>query len=634
MKFLIYSLIIFLFSTTIVAQKAEYSTLLIPDSLKQNANAVVRLSQIDILISSQRNMNIKEKRVVSVLNEKGLESIDAVENYDKRRSISNIQATVFDSFGNEIKKIKRKDFRDQCTTDGGTIFSDNRYIYLDYTPTQYPFTIVYESEVQTSTTAFIPQWFPLTDYLLSIEKSILNVNYPENLGFKKMELNFSNFKITKTIDTSTQLSYTATNIVAQKYEDYSPSVSKIFPRLMMGLEYFNLEGVDGNAKNWKEYGQWFSDKILTGTIELSAEAKAKIKALVGSETDPIKKAKIVYKYVQGKSRYVGIQVGIGGFKPMLANDVDRLGYGDCKALSNYTRALLNAVDVPSYYTELYGSKDKNDIRSDFFAIQGNHAILTIPNGNNYVFLECTSQDDPFGFQANFTDDRDVIVMKPDGGEIVRTKNYENKDNLQVSKGKYSIAENGDFTGTIATVSEGSQYGQKFHLETTPSTEQEKHYKEYWDNINNLKINKTKFSNDKEKVSFTEDMEISAENYGKIANGKMIFVVNAYNQYTGNVKRIRNRKTPFEIQRGYCDTDEIAISLPTGFTIEFLPQNFELNTKFGEYKTEIIKKDSNNIVYKRSLFVKKGFYKNTEFDEYRLFMEQISKNDNAKIILTK
>ncbi len=633
MKFLVSSLIAFLFATTIFAQKTEYSTLLIPDSLKQNANAVVRLEQIDIVISSQRNMNVKKKRVVTVLNEKGLESIDAYENYDKKTAVSTIQATVFDDFGNEIKKIKRKDFRDQSVTGGGTVFSDSRVVYLDYVPTQYPFTIVYDSEIQTSNTAFIPQWFPLNDYLLSIEKSVLNVSYPENLGFRKMELNFSNFKITKTIDSSTQLSYTATNIVVQKYEDNSPSITKIFPRVMMGLEYFNLEGVDGNAKNWKEYGQWFSDKILTGTDELSEGTKEKIKMMVGNETDPIKKAKIVYKYVQEKSRYVGIQVGIGGFKPMLANDVDRLGYGDCKALSNYTRALLNAVDVPSYYTELYGSKDKKDIRSDFFSVQGNHVILTIPNGDNYVFLECTSQDDPFGYQANFTDDRDVVVMKPDGGEIVKTKNYENKANSQISKGNYFLSENGGVSGKIAIVSEGSQYGQKFHLETTPPTEQEAHYKEYWDNIGNLKINKTTFSNDKEKVSFTENMEISADNYGKISNGKMIFVVNAYNQYTGSVKRIRNRKTPFEIQRGYYDTDEISISLPTGFAIEAIPQNFELNTKFGEYKTEITKKD-NNIVYKRSLFVKKGLYKNTEYDEYRLFMEQISRNDNAKIILTK
>lgn len=630
-----YSCLVFLFFTSLLsAQKPEYSSLLIPDSLKQNANAVVRLNQIDIDISSQRKMNVKKERVVTVLNEKGQNAIDAYENYDKRRNVVSIQATVFDAFGNEIKKIKRKDFKDQSSVDGGTLFSDGRILYLDYTPIQYPYTIVYESELETSTTAFVPQWFPLTDYLLSVEKSVLNVKYPDNLGFRKMEFNFSNFKINKTVDTSTQLSYTASNILAQKYEDYSPNISKIFPKVMLGLEFFNLEGVDGNAKNWKEFGKWWSDKILTGTEELSEETKVKMKTLVGDENDPIEKAKIIYKYVQEKSRYVAIMEGIGGWKPMFVKDVDRLGYGDCKALSNYTKALLNAVDVPSYYTKLYGSSDKQNIESDFVSQQGNHIILTVPNGDNYVFLECTSQDNPFGYQANFTDDRDVLIIKPDGGEIIRTKNYENKDNTQISKGNYSLSEDGKFSGTISMVSVGSQYGKKYHLETTPPTERETYYKDYWDNISNLKINKTTFSNDKEKVSFAENMEISADNFGKISNGKMIFVVNAYNQYTGSVKRIRNRKNPFEIQRGYYDTDEISISLPAGFLIESTPQNFELNTKYGEYKTEIIKKDNSNLIYKRSIFIKKGLYKNTEYDEYRLFMEQISKNDNAKIILTK
>lgn len=634
MNFKLYCLV-FLFSINLLsAQKSEYTSLSIPDSLKQNANAVVRLEQIDILISSQRNMNVKNKRVVTVLNEKGQGAVDAVENYDRRRTIVSIQAIIYDALGNEIKKIKRKDFKDQSTVDGGTLFSDGRILYLDYTPIQYPYTVVYEAEVETSTTAFVPQWVPLTYYYLSIEKSILNISYPENLGFRKKEFNLSNFKIAKTVDSSTQLSYVLTNVPAIKYEDYSPNVSEIFPKVMMGLEYFNLEGVDGNAKTWKEFGKWWSDKILVGTDELPEETRLKIKALVGDEKDPIKKAKIIYKYVQEKSRYVSIQEGIGGWKPMLVKDVDRLGYGDCKALSNYTKALLNAVNVPSFYTKLYGSREKQNIESDFVSQQGNHIILTIPDGDNYVFLECTSQDDPFGYQANFTDDRDVLVVKPDGGEIVRTKKYENKDNSQVDKGSYSISENGDFLGKITMVSQGSQYGQKVRVEKMQPTEKERYYKDFWDNINNLKINKITFLNDKDKISFVENVDVSAVNYGVISNNKMIFVVNGFNQNSEVVKRIRNRKNPFEIPRGYYDTDEIEIALPSGFTIESIPNNFELNSKFGEYKTEIIKKDNANLIYKRSVFIKKGLYKNTEYDEYRLYMEQISKNDNAKIILTK
>lgn len=625
---------LFLFFTSLsFAQKTEYNSLSISDSLKENANAVIRLNQIDILISSQRNMNVITKRVVTVLNEKGLDAIDAVENYDKRTTIRNIETTVYDAFGKEIKKFKRKDFKDQSAVGGGTLFSDNRYLYLDYTPIQYPFTIVFDSEIETSTTAFIPEWYPLNSYFVTVEKSILNVKYPDNLGFKKMEFNFSNFKVEKTLETSTNLSYTATNILAQKQEDYSPVVSTIFPKLMMGLELFHLEGVDGNAKTWKEFGQWYSDKILLGTTDLPDETKMKVKALVGDEKDPVKKAKLIYNFVQQKVRYISIQVGIGGWKPMIASDVDRLGYGDCKALTNYTKALLDVVNVPSYYTILYGDRKKLNIQSEFVSMQGNHVILSIPNGDNYTWLECTSQDDPFGYQGIFTDDREVLVIKPEGGEIVRTKLYEDKGNTQISKGSYSLTTNGDFSGKITIVSGGSQYSQKASIENLQPTEKEAHYKDYWGHINNLKINKISFSNDKDKINLTENLAVEAVKYGSLTSNKLIFAVNAFNKTSAYVKRIRNRKNSLEIQRGFFDEDEINVILPIGFSVEYMPANYELTSKFGTYKTEIIKIDSSNLVYKRTLFIKKGLFSNKEYDEYRLFIEQISKNDNAKIILT-
>ena len=189
------SCFVFLFSITLLsAQKSEFSSLLIPDSLKHNANAVVRLDQIDILITSQRSMTIKNKRVVTVLNEYGLSAVHLQEFYSKETTVKNIQTTFLDAFGNLIKKIKKKDFTDYCATDGGTVFSDSRVLFYNYTPINYPFTAVYESEVETSTTAFIPQWQPLHADLVSLEKCILNVNYPNNLGFKKKEFNFRVFR--------------------------------------------------------------------------------------------------------------------------------------------------------------------------------------------------------------------------------------------------------------------------------------------------------------------------------------------------------------------------------------------------------------------------------------------------------
>jgi len=111
-------------------------------------------------------------------------------------------------------------------------------------------------------------------------------------------------------------------------------------------------------------------------------------------------------------------------------------------------------------------------------------------------------------------------------------------------------------------------------------------------------------------------------------------VNLYNQYEGNFKRIRNRKTPFEIARGFYDEDEIKISLPEGFAIESMPKAFEISGKFGSYKTELVQKGNNELLYKRQIFIKKGLYSNQEYEEYRTFADQIARNDNSKIVLLK
>jgi len=635
MKATFFYFFFYFFLSTISAQKTVYSALAIPLAMQENANAVVRLDQRDINISSQRNLNIKSQRVVTVLNELGTSDINALAYYDLNTKVKKIEATVFDAFGKEIKAFKRSQFKDTSVGDGFSIFNDSRMLYLDYTPINFPFTIVFDCEIETSNTAFIPSWSPSDGYFVSTEKAILNVNCVADLGFKYKEVNFTpNYNIQKS-EKDGKLSYEADNIHAIKREDSSPEFSKMAPIAYMKVEKFNLEGVDGVAKTWEEFGKWYYDALLVGTDELPLVTQNKIKELVGNEKNPLAIAKIVYQYVQDKTRYVSIQVGIGGFKPMLAKDVDKLGYGDCKALSNYTRALLGVVGVPSYYTIVYsGSRNRKDIQQDFVSVQGDHIILAIPNEGELVWLECTNQTMPFGFQGTFTDDRAVLLVKPEGGQIVKTKSFLEKDNSQISNGNYTIAADGGIKANIVIVTKGSQYDENFSNERFSAQEKEAYYKSYFENINNLKLDNIVFKNDRDHIEFTQEIALSAAAYASLTANKLLFAVNVFNANSYTPKRYRNRENAFEVNRGFYDYDEISIYLPTGFDIEALPQDIEIKSKFGEYQMQIIKKPNNTLTYKRTLYIKNGQYDKKEYDEYRLFREQISRSDNAKMILTK
>lgn len=621
------------FSFTIFSQKKEYSSLLIPIELKEDANAVVRDNSIEITIEAINRMVVRKRKIVTVLNKLGNTDARIGESYDNNTKITKLSAKIYDAFGNEIKKYSKNKFLDVSAVDGGTLYSDSRVKYVDYTPVTYPYTLVFESEYKTTTTGFIPWWFPVNGYYVSVEKSSYILKNEEAISWRKKEQNFKGFEIDKQ-ESTTELKYSLVNQKAYKYESNTISSREMLPKVIVSLDKFNLDGVYGEFTNWEEFGQWMHKSLIAGRDILDETTKIKILELVKGIEDPIEKAKIVYEFMQNKTRYISVQVGIGGWQPIAADEVDSVGYGDCKGLTNYTKALLDVVGVTSYFTLVYANEKRN-IDKDFSSFQGNHAILNIPNNGQDIWLECTSQTNPFGFLGDFTDDRDVLVIQPDGGVIKRTTSYKNEINLQTIKGEITFNEKGNVKATLKRTSKGTQYDSKFNLVNLSEEELIKNYKSnVWSYNNNLEVNSVKLNNDKDNVVFIEDLELSIQNFATINEKEYLFRVNVFNKENYIPKRYRKRKLPLKINRGYKDIDEYIIKIPANYNLEFLPTNKELTTKFGSYSIAFKKIDSSTFSYKKSIMIKEGIYPKDDYKIYRSFRRSIAKLENIRIAIIK
>ena len=321
LKSIVNAIIVF---TTLAVSSQEnlYTSFSIPDNLRQNANAVIRLSHIDIELKSSDDMLVTEKRIITVLNKEGDRNIDAYVGYDNSTKIRDLEVLVFDDFGKEIKKVKKNDFKDVSAVSGGTLYDDSRVKYLEYTPISYPYTIKYTSVVSTSNTAFIQPFMPLDNYYLSVEKSLYTISYPEHITIRKKEKHLQGFNIDKE-ESSGKLSYEAKSIEAIKPESYSPLFRNIVPRVLVALNEFSLEGVPSKVQNWNDFGKWMYNDLIKDTHDLPESTISMIQDLVKDETNDIDKAKKIYQYVQDKTRYISVQVGIGGWKPFNASEVDK-----------------------------------------------------------------------------------------------------------------------------------------------------------------------------------------------------------------------------------------------------------------------------------------------------------------------
>ena len=623
---------LFLFFTGI---SQEYQSLLLDESLTDNANAVIRLDEMIINLTATDKMSYEVKQVVTVLNRDGNRFATNRIGYDKEHKIKAVEIYIYDKFGKEIDHIKRKDFKDYSAVDGFSLYTDNRLLMHRYTPSSYPYTIAFNYSVETSDTGFFPPWYFLSNYKVSVEKSLYSISYGNaDLKPEIKEFNLEDISVTKT-DKLGKIVYKASGIPAIKSENLAPAFRNIAPRLKVRLKKFSLKGVDADVADWKDMGLWMKNRLLKGRDALGQATVSKVKSMVDGIDDDLEKAKIIYKYVQDNTRYVSVQIGIGGWKPISAIDVDKVKYGDCKGLSNYTYALLNAVDVTSYYTVIHAGSQKVDFDDDFAVLQGNHAILAIPYNEKYYWIDCTSQVNPFGFVGDFTDDRKALIVKPDGGELVKTVAYLNEANYQQTKANYSIDNSGSISGVIKIKTKGIQYDDHFTLEEKAKDDIIKYYKEYWDNINNLKINNYDFDNNRDQVVFNESISMNAANYASTSGDRILFTANVFNKNSHVPNRYRNRKLPFEIQRGYLDEDEFTIQLPDGYVIEAIPKEKILTTDFGNYKVSFKKNEqSNTVLYTRSLLLKNGSYPKEKYASYRDFRKQISKLDNAQIVLIK
>ncbi len=626
MKKIILIFIVFSCSNYIFSQ-TEYKAVF-PDSLKKNANAIIQEDFTDIEIESIDKMTIKKRRVITVLNEQGLRNVDAVEYFSKSNNIKKIEVTIFNLFGKEIKKIKKKDFVESAVGDG--FISDNRVLYLNYTPIQYPFTILFESERVTSNTSYIPSWQATDDYFVHTLKSSVHLKYSENIKFKYKEVNFTN-QVKKEFKQN-ELYYEIENYKPFKKEELAPSLKKMVPYVLFGLDEFSYEGIKGYATNWQVFGDWVNQEMLKNTDVIEPETILKLKNLIGEEKDNLKIAEIIYKYVQDKTRYVSIQLGIGGWKPMLARDVDRLGYGDCKALTNYTRSLLKAFNIDSYYTIVYSGSNKMDLQEDFVSMQGDHAILGIPNNNTNVWLECTSQTQPFGFQGDFTDDRKVLIISPEASKIVKTSSYNNEKNSQKTETIINFLEEGRINCNVSILSKGIIYDSKLNLELKSKAELNKFYNSYLDKINNKNFDQIEVVNNRKSLEFTENLKFSATEFVQKSGNRYIIPINVINPISYIPYNYEERNNPFEIDRGYFLDDEVVFNYPANSSLESTPQNVTIENEFGKYEVQINRKENNSIVLRRKLLLKKGFYTNDKYESYRKFRETIAKTENLKIVI--
>jgi hypothetical protein len=630
------SLILLLASAVGANAQENYDVSLIPKELLSYASAVIRSDDMNIEVKDLDNTYYRIKTAVTILNKNGDDEAEIVIFHDKANIIKNVKGLVYNQFGKPVSKFSESDFQDDSNVSRSSLFEDTKVKHFKPAVTDYPYTVVYEYEYKSKQSLSFQDWQPKPSGDVSVEKSSYTFSCKPDFKIRYKEINMPTHVVEGTNKQGENTySWQVGNIKASKDEPYSPNYEKISSRVKISpASAFNYLGVTGAFNDWNGMGKWIYDKLLSSRKALPQSTINRMQEITKDITDPKAKAKKIYEYMQGKTHYISVQVGIGGYQPFLASDVDAQNYGDCKALVNYTQSLFKAVDIDSYYCIVKSGTLKRNPLTDFASMnQFDHVILCLPFKNDTTFLECTSQQIPFGFLSDFTDDRDVLACTPDGGKLIHTPKYPAKINTQQCTANFTLAADGTLSGSMLTSFKGLQYDNRTYLLTEPPKEQVKMLQRIYA-INNLEIEKFDFKDDKNiHPSLTESIKLTAPDYGSAVNGKIDFLVNATNRKDGTPREVRNRHYDLYINTGYTDEDEITYTLPKGYHVDMRPAGISLEKPFGNFSVSATVV-GNQLIYKRKLQIIEGTYSKDLYQAFVDFYQSVSETDNSNVTLIK
>ncbi|HLF14055.1 MAG TPA: DUF3857 domain-containing protein [Bacteroidota bacterium] len=612
--------------------ESVYLASAIPKELTVDAHAVIRHEEFSLEVFSVKRAEFRVRRIVTVLKPEGRGFTELFLPYDRFQSIAEMEGVLYDGEGKKLRRLEESDIEDYPATSEYSLYDDNRVKTAAMYHGAVPYTVDYSYTLRYDGYLGWPAWYPHEEHA-SVERSVFTVTLPEGMNLRFWTKGIGEPQASSDGD---RRAYTweARSMLPFEEEPLSSPEADRPVRVVIAPGKFDIDGHPGDLTSWKAFGQWFGE-LAGGKQELPAEALGEVAGLLKGAADRRDTVRVLYEYLQSHTRYVSIQLGIGGWQPFDARYVHQRRYGDCKALANYMKALLESAGVSSRFALISsGRLALNELR-DFPSQQFNHVVLCVPLGPDSIWLECTSQESPFDHLGSDNENRFALLIQPDGGYPVPTPVSEAGENTQVRNTKVTLDRSGNAVASVTTSYSGNQqdYVRGALLNATPA-ERDQWLRENVD-LPAFSLRSADYSGIRPRVSEVAlRFDIEIPRYASAPGKRLVFSPNLMERRSYVPKSLEKRKSPIRFSYRYADVDTVRFSYPPGYVVEAYAKPVELRTDFGHYRSEVTAPDDSTLLFTRRMELSALELPPERYDEYRGFVDKIVLADKAVASIVK
>jgi hypothetical protein len=610
-------------------------------------NAVELYAETVVTVAPDGTINRVERKVFKILRPDGAARATVNVDYNAESRIVNLRAWSIPASGQSYE-VKERDAVDiSVDTAMGALAGDVRIKQMRI-PAAVPGNLIgYEAQKEQRPFVLEDEWrFQDT---IPVREARYRLQLPAGWSYKATWLNHGN-ELPRVIGPG-QVQWTVTDVEPIRLERHMPPWRGSAGGLIVAL--LPPGGKNAGFQTWNEFGTWYWN-LSAARRAASPQIKQKVLELTASAPTRIAKIQALAAFVQSDIRYVGIELGIGGFQPHPAAEIFSHGYGDCKDKATLLSAMLQEIGIDSYYVII--NTERGAVTAATPPNLGfNHAILAIalpadsaesnfparmrhPALGDLLFFDPTDSLTPFGrirgpLQANFG-----VLVSPNGGELVELPQSPAAANALERTAQMTLDENGTLRGDVHELWMGDRANaQRYALRAARlDTDQIKPVEaRVGASFSHFQVLKASVGNlhalDR---PFQWNYSIEAEDYAKVGGDLLLIRPRLLGFKSSPLPETAEpRHAAIEFEEPVRDTDVFEITVPIGYAIDELPRPVHADAGFAAYdsKTEMI---GRVLRYSRTFELRDLDVPASQTDQLKAFFELIARDERATAVFKR
>lgn len=551
--------------------------------------------------------------------------------------INDLKAYTLIPDGNGFDKLKVKEITDRKVLSNDIFYDGTHAKDFSFPALQKGAKTHLEYSRTIKEPRFFGRFFFSTYYPVEHQKLVLEVEDGVQIYFSYFNCSEKDFDFkTYTKGNKTYYVWEKRNIPKLYFEESGPDFLSIAPHIIFRILDYKTEAGEtvGVSRDLSDLYKWYEshlEKVVADTLPVMPQVVDSIQK--HSQTDR-EMVNGIYKWIQNHISYIAIENGLGGFVPRTPTLVCQRRYGDCKDMASLMVQMLRQAGINANYA-LIGTQDiPYSFQEVPMIFSINHMIVAWKENGEYIFLDPTAKNVPFGIPSSFVQGKTALLyLSPNEFETVKVPVLPAAKNKSSTRLTFQL-EGGKLRGNLNHISTG-YFAEKFKgiIPQIDVAHQQEIY-ESWFGIGNKTFSIDMASvviKPKDISRFSCDFEL--ENY-VVTNGDELYI-NMILEKSWNGHIIPETRTqPYIYQLHYSIDNETILEIPEGYALTYIPENTKLSHPSFSFSIEYKKLPENKISCTYYLETSSLELKPETFDAWNNFARKLKTASSQSLVLKK